>query len=448
VRLYAVACVVMFLLPIGGCATQSVLNMKIGQRTGYEVFLAPEDVTQSPDQSIVIRMLYKDTSKTRLFLLETTIAPSNMLSFIESSQRQAADNIPIVDVVSCIAMGQNRWLDELPSNAAARFAACRWGSYDPGGAETWYASNSFSTVHSLQIGKKPLIVAFRGRMKGYEEWAWWSTPGQDILLVPATCWDVLTAIFQIPVCIGNDIVHSAISLGDPGNDNPWRHLNRPVRYTWPRILDPQRHRILMTQEDYDDMQYAEAEFTARLVERNLPGKDRQIFVKSGIASYKRYLAQMPNGRHVPDALRQIALLKDAVDNMQYDKVRYSLSDLRQYIETHPSSKNVELAKATEATMLRNIAVEVRTPRTNDYHVLYTERESKTFVVGTTTRAAVESFIGPGISVASSNSLGSATYVWQVPHQRGEYIPTYPALPALPLVLLFDANDVLLEITGD
>jgi hypothetical protein len=463
--LYSVVCAVVFLLPIGGCATQSVLNSKIGRRIGEELLLPPENVTQSPDQNIIIHILYRDTSTTRMFLLETTIASSNMLSFIERSPRQTVDNTPIVDVVSCIAMGKNRWLDNLPLNAATRFASCPWGEYRPGSADAWYASNSFATVHSLRIENQPLIVAFRGRSKSYEEWACWSTPVQDILLVPATCWDVLTAIFQIPLYLAGDIVHSMLSLGDPGNNNPWRHLKKPSRFQSQRILDAQWRRILMTQETYDDIQYEDAKRQNDII-RNWVNVysdlwDRHCICmqfKHGLEAYKRYLAQMPNGRHVPDAISQIAQIEKIITQMDKDYRKFdkmpdshdSLQDLMRYIETHPSNQYTKSAKATVANMLSNVVVEVRRS-TNDRTIFNRSTfNGRVFAVGITTRADVESFIGRGVSAASSNSPGTRGFAWQVWYQRGKRIPIYSTPYPLPrhLVLMFDGNDVLIEIQGD
>lgn len=458
--LFGVACAVVFLLPVGGCATQSVLHMRAGRCIGTEGFLPPENVTQSPDQNTIMRILYRDTSIPRPFLLETTIAPSNMLSYIETAPRQTADNIPIVDVISCIAMGQNRWLDKLPSNAVARFAACPWKSYRPGKADAWYASNSFTAVHSLRLENQPLIVAFRGRSKSYEEWAWWSTPFQDILLVPAICWDAITAIFQIPIFLARDMVHAALSLGDPGNENPWRHpFHKPPRHVSPRILNPQRHRVLMIQANYDDIQYAEAAWQHNIIIscwslRSEPW-DRQVVdmqFKSCLAPYKRYLAQMPNGRHVPDAIGKIAQIEEAKDYRKEGDApdsHDSLQDLQRYIETHSSSKYTESAKATMATMTSNVTVEVDNPAFNSSYADISSRHRRTFVVGVTKRAFVESFIGPGVSVVSSNSPGASGYVWQVQYMRGKALPPYTSIiPARPLGLMFDTNDVLLEISGD
>ncbi len=435
--LYAFLCALLLVLPIGGCATQGVLDMKLGRRIGGEGFLPPEYVSQSADESITLHILYQDVSTPGMYCIETTVAASNMLALIEKSGRNTTNGIPMVDVVACIVAGENHWVDELPQNAVARFERSPWQGYlswlygTPGYEQK---QNAFVIYHDLRFDGQRQQVAFEGRSHYNEDWAWWSMPTEIILLVPAACWDVLTAVVQIPFYTARDAMSVGLSLGgDPGTDNPWRRLDKPGRFFSPHLVDAPRRKILVTRPVYDDIQY------------------RDISMENTRTAYERYVSAWPDGRHVSQARARIAEFQDREDQDRFNASMYSLSELQNFLEARPSSKYADRVRTMVDSMSRSVAVQLQSVETNAAAggiFVNISRSDRTFVVGVTKREEVEAFMGPGSPTADGTGA-----VWDVAFQRGEYIPAplyWPngILPAKPLVLAFDSAGVLKEIHGE
>jgi hypothetical protein len=293
-----------------------------------------------------------------------------------------------------------------------------------------------AVITAFDLGNQPVSVVFRGQSHYHEKWAWWSTPAQAILLVPAACWDVLTAIVQIPYYLAGDMVHSALSLGDPGNGNPWRRLDKPSRYLSPRFADPQNHRILITPAIYDDMQFKEAGW------------------QNTLTSYRQYLRQFPAGQHVIEATNQIARFQEIEEDKRYQKALNSIPDLKRFLEENPSAKFAENARPELDRRLRHVTVNRPESKTNSVQGAHWESTNyyRTFIVGTTTRADIESFLGPGTPETPSKTLKTAAYNWPVKFQRGISFGWYsdgdPRNSVRKLRLLFDSEDRLLEIDGE
>jgi hypothetical protein len=245
-------------------------------------------------------------------------------------------------------------------------------------------------------------------------------------------------------------VHSILSLGGPGNDNPWCELERVRRFPSPRLLNLQERRVSVTPETDDDIQFGDAEWKNMNASCVPEAVDRR---HAAIAAYTQYLFQLPDGRHVAEATNKLAQLRTAEDEMLFCRVQDSIAGLTAFAETHPTSAYTASAKAKLAIMVRTVTIRMRPPPDTGDATQRARGRSLTFVVGVTTRAAVEASLGAGTAVEQPPATGAKGYRWEVAYHRDQYIPDhldYPGkeLPVRSLVLLFNANDTLVEIQGD
>ena len=407
-RLYPAVCLVVLLLCAGGCATQSVLNSKMGQSEGTEGIFPLDVIDQPSSNSLVLRGVYLHkgvgyTVKPEVCLFETVVHASGLASFIKTAPRQASDGLPIVDGLSVFALGTTRWLGAAPPDVAGRFTSDIWWETcnELNHTDDWFFSNKVAFIRSVDFDHQPTSIVFRGQSYNYEEWAWWTTPVQTVLLVPAVAWDALTAILQIPYFLIVDAVHSTLSLGDPGHGNPWRRgFSKPDRRVRPRLADPQGRRVLLTPETYDDLRFEKAGWQEK------PEAIRQ------------YLAQFPDGRHVREATNKLARFAEMAEEQRLQNVWSQASDsdqliagLKLYLKQNPSSKFAKAAREQLDLETRRVTVYHPQAQTNLRQGAPQAIQIDTFIIGRTTRADIESLLGPGVPEVSAQTHGAAALRW-------------------------------------